>query len=259
MRFGLTLEVNKSAFGNFLPLNYQYEQSALIYRILSNADIAYSSWLHDNGFRLVNGKTFKFFTYSRFMVEKYRIHPKIERLEILSDAVNWEIGFLPEKSTRNFISGIFRNQVFEIGDSFSSVQFIVSSVETFPEPEYSEEMTFVTLSPICLKIMHQNRKTDYISPDDVRAPRILFGGLFDKYKLFYGKNCPYSFEDCSLMVLNKPKSVLTRLKTDTPAETRVRGYMCMLRVSAPKPLMYLMYEGGAGSQNSQGFGCLRII
>jgi CRISPR-associated endoribonuclease Cas6 len=34
MRFKLTLTVRKQTFGNVLPINYQYEQSAVIYRIL---------------------------------------------------------------------------------------------------------------------------------------------------------------------------------------------------------------------------------
>ena len=50
MRFRLLLEVNKRAFGNQLPINCQYEQSAAVYKILSNADKAYAAWLHDNGF-----------------------------------------------------------------------------------------------------------------------------------------------------------------------------------------------------------------
>ena len=34
--------------------------------------------------------------------------------------------------------------------------------------------------------------------------------------------------------------------------------MCKLEMEAPVELMRLMYEGGAGSLNSQGFGCLRV-
>ncbi len=34
MRFRLKLEVNKNAFGNILPIDYQYAQSAVIYKIL---------------------------------------------------------------------------------------------------------------------------------------------------------------------------------------------------------------------------------
>ena len=51
MRFRLVLEVDR-AQGDLLPLNYQYEQSAVIYKILSRSDRDYSSWLHDNGFKL---------------------------------------------------------------------------------------------------------------------------------------------------------------------------------------------------------------
>ena len=65
MRFKLILEVNRKAFGNILPINYQYEQSAAIYKILSRADKDYSTWLHNNGYRMRNGKAFKFFSYSR--------------------------------------------------------------------------------------------------------------------------------------------------------------------------------------------------
>ena len=71
MRFRLVLDVNRHAFGSRLPINYQYEQSAAIYRILSSADESYAEWLHDNGFRLESGKTFKLFTYSRFKIDEY--------------------------------------------------------------------------------------------------------------------------------------------------------------------------------------------
>lgn len=57
MRFKLTLEVNKYAFGNILPINYQYEASAAVYRILSRASEDYAAWLHDNGFTLENRET----------------------------------------------------------------------------------------------------------------------------------------------------------------------------------------------------------
>ena len=131
MRFKLILEVNKRAFGGMLPINYQYEQSAAIYKILSGADEAYASWLHDNGFRLESGKTFKLFVYSRFKIENFRILRDTERLQIFSDTVEWQVGFLPEKSTEKFIQGVFQDQVFEIGDTKSVVQFIVRSVEEY--------------------------------------------------------------------------------------------------------------------------------
>ena len=41
MRFKMTFRIDRSQ-GDCLPINYQYEQSAVIYKILSNADKAYS-------------------------------------------------------------------------------------------------------------------------------------------------------------------------------------------------------------------------
>lgn len=259
MRFRLVLDVNRCAFGDRLPINYQYEQSAAIYRILSSADEFYAEWLHDNGFRLESGKTFKLFTYSRFKIDEYRVLRSKERLQTLSDTVEWQISFLPEKSTENFIQGLFQDKVFEIGDAKSVVQFIVRSVEVMPEPDYSGKMVFATMSPICLKFHRSDGRTDYLSPLDVRAPFLLFNGLFDKYKLFYGKDCPYAMPECRLKVLDEPKSVLVKIKAGMPEETRIRGFMCKLEMEAPIELMRLMYEGGVGVLNSQGFGCLRIV
>lgn len=37
MKFKITLNINRE-HGNLLPFNYQYEQSAVIYRILAQAD-----------------------------------------------------------------------------------------------------------------------------------------------------------------------------------------------------------------------------
>lgn len=259
MRFKLILEVNKRAFGNLLPINYQYEQSGAIYKILSEADEAYAAWLHDNGFQLENGKTFKLFTFSRFKIEKRRIWPEEERLQILSNTVEWQIGFLPEKSTESFIQGVFQNQIFEIGDKKSVVQFIVRSVEAMPEPDYSERMNFATMSPLCLKFRHSDGKTDYLPPTDERASFLLFNGLVDRYRTYYGKDCPHAASECKLHVIGEPKSAIVRLKTDKPEETRVRGFMAKMEVEAPTDLMRLMYESGAGALNAQGFGCLRVM
>lgn len=259
MRFKLILQVNKRAFGNLLPLNYQYEQSAAVYRILASADEEYASWLHDNGFRLDNGKTFKLFTYSRFEIGKYKILHKEERLQILSDTIEWQIGFLPEKSTEKFIQGVFKDQIFEIGDTKSVVQFIVNSVEVMPDPDYSGKMIFNTISPICLKYHRLDNNVVYLSPSDSHAPFLLFNSLFDKHRLFYEKDCPYAFSECRMNVLDTPKSVLIKIKSGLPEETRVRGFMCKLEITAPIELMRLMYEGGAGSLNSQGFGCLSVV
>jgi len=51
MRFNVTLSINKSNLnGRKLPLNYQYELSAVIYHILASANEEFAEWLHENGY-----------------------------------------------------------------------------------------------------------------------------------------------------------------------------------------------------------------
>lgn len=259
MRFRLQLEVNKKAFGNILPINYQYEQSAAIYKILSRADAEYAAWLHENGFMLENGKRFKLFTFSRFKIEHRRLIKGTDRLQINSDMIEWQISFLPEKSTQNFIQSVFMNQIFEIGDRKSVVRFTVRNIEVMPNPDYKDEMTFRTMSPICLKSVDQNKKVKYLSLADENAKFILLNGLKDRYLSYFGKPISFIEEDCVLKVLDLPVSELITIKAHTKEETKIRGFSCTFRLQAPKELLELMYESGAGSLCAQGFGCLRVV
>lgn len=259
MRFKLTLEVNKKAFGDLLPLNYQYEQSAAIYKILHSADKEFAHWLHDNGYRLSEvGKNFKLFTFSRFKIARWNLLEEEKRMKILSDTVEWQISFLPEISTQRFIEGLFKHQTFEIGDKKSVVQFFVRSVEVLPSPDFTEEAVFSTLSPLCIKFRNDRNGVDYLSPVDVRAKFLLISGLLDRYKIVFREKLNCSIEDCKLDILKDPKPVLISVKVGTPQQTRVKGYMTRFRLKAPIPLLQLMYESGAGSLCAQGFGCLRV-
>ncbi|MEG1498998.1 MAG: CRISPR-associated endoribonuclease Cas6 [Bacteroidales bacterium] len=254
MRFKLTLEVNKTAFGNILPINYQYEQSALIYRILGQANLEYSTWLHDNGFELESGKRFKLFTFSRFKIEKRRILPE-ERLQVLCNTVEWQISFLPEKSTEKFIQGLFVNQVFEIGDKKSRVQFHVQNIEILPNPIYKEKMCFNTMSPMCISVRDGSRTKDYLSLADPKAKGAILNGLMHRYQAVYGKSYVGNL-NFDIILLNEPKPVLIKIKADTKEQTKVKGYMCKFEVQAPVELMKIGYESGWGEEGSVGFGCL---
>ena len=256
MRFKLTLNVNKNAFGNRLPINYQYEQSAVIYRILASGNEQFAMWLHENGYQLESGKRFKLFTYSPFKVEKRRIVN--DRLILLSDTIEWQISFLPEKTTEQSVLGLFASQTFEVGDKKNVVQFHVQRVELLPSPVFSEEMVFSAMSPLCIRNKNGDGSMTYLSPCDQRAKGIILEGLLSRYEAFYSK--PYSgVLDFDLKVLNEPKRKLILIKSGTPEQTQVAGYLCQFRMKAPLDLMRIAYESGVGSGNSQGFGCVKEI
>ncbi|KAA6313957.1 hypothetical protein EZS27_035357 [termite gut metagenome] len=258
MRFKLILRIEKEYFGNAIPLNYQYEQSAVIYRILSKSSEQYAAWLHDNGFQL-GYKRFKLFTFSRLIVPQYRIDKERERLIIQSDTVEWYISFLPERSTERFIQGIFMSQSFEIGDSRSCVRFSVQNVEVMPALAYRKEMTFETMSPICLSTKDDNRQIKYFSPSDLKAEGNIKLGLMHKYEAFYEKQYAGSLNFAFQVLVNDPKPVLIRIKAGTAEETRIKGYMCRFRIGLPEVLMKLMYESGIGEKGSLGFGMVKLV
>lgn len=260
MRFKITLKVNENAYGRKLPLNYQYELSAAVYRIFASSDKEFATWLHENGFHAENGYIFKLFTFSRLFPQKLRLLGQSNQMELLSDQVEWQIGFLPEKSTQQFIEGLFQNRIIEVGNRQSTVQFEVGNIELLPALEYYESMTFHALSPISVSQKDALGRDCY--PKDGEefetAPWIrerLLQNLINKYEAFYG--CTYEGERrLDFEALTDPKSVLVTIKADTPQETKVRGFMCKITLRCPEELMRIAYECGLGEANGQGFGCL---
>jgi len=254
MRFKITLIPDKRAFGDRIPLNYQYECSAVIYKILSQSDEAYARWLHDNGFR-TDGKQFKLFTFSRLDMAKWKRQG--DSLQLLSDTVEWEISFLPERSTQEFIQGLFKEQTFELGNRDAKVRFRVQNIELMPSPDFGETMQFECSSPMCLTFKRDDGGYDYISPTHPMAAEIIKQNLLNKYKAFTAHDFYPSDFDFRLKVLNTPKSALIIIKANTPQESKMRGFICNFELTAPAGLMKIMYECGIGGKNSLGFGMVR--
>lgn len=251
MRFKLTLKADKQAHGTLLPLNYQYELASYIYKTISRSDSNYAQWLHENGY-VTDEKHFRLFGFSGFKIDAYKI--QTDRINILSDTVTWQICFLPEKSTEEFIKGVFAEQVFCIGDIQSKVQFRVANIELLPDPDFSASNLFTTLSPVCITrhIAEQNRVA-YESPDSTYAHIALLHNLKNKYKAFYGCELDYDgpFE---FSLQSQPKSKLIAIKVNTPAESRVKGYTFRFTLKAHPELMRIMYHCGLGEKNAMGFG-----
>ena len=254
MRFKITLQVNAQRFGREIPINYQYELSAAIYRIMSQSSMEYSTWLHENGY-LADQKRFKLFTFSHLIVPKYGINKKRQRLSIQSNTVEWYITFLPEKSTRTFIEGVFKQQTFQVGDKESVVEFVVSNIQAMPPLEYQEEMSFRTISPVCISYRQPDEKTQYLSPTDPLYIKGIQTGLLSRYKAYYNKEYDGPLF-CDLQLSEEPKSNLVCIKSGTEKQTFIRGYQFSFRLKLPEELMRIAYEGGLGEKTSLGFGMI---
>lgn len=258
MKFKITLRRNIE-HGALLPFNYQYEQSAVIYRILAQANTQYSSWLHENGYVLHDSKRFKLFCYSPFIFEKIRPLKDKGCLNIIGEKAIWYISFIPEQSTAEFIQGIFAHQNFMIGNKEYKVAFDVVGVEAIHNQNLSEEMEFQALSPICIK-RHDNGKTHYLSPESPLFAKGILKGLKERYESIHGQAFEMSNNDFSFKLTdNEVRSKLITIKANSLEETKVRGFICSFRIKAPLELMKIAYEGGIGEQCSQGFGFIKQI
>lgn len=257
MRFRLTLHIDRN-HGDKLPFNYQHWQSAVIYNILSQADEQYATWLHDNGYQTDTGKRFKLFAYSRFSFGGYAIDKVSKCLVILSDWASWSISFLPEKSTRKFIQGLFANQHFIIGDKYHKVPFDVVDVESLPAIEFAPEMSFRATSPVCVK-EHVDNKIRYMSPEDANYGDAILKGLLSRYQTLTGK--PFAGDISNFRFTlsgDKIKSALVTFKAGTPQQTSVKGYLYSFKMAGPEEILRLAAEGGIGEECSQGFGYVEL-
>ena len=255
MRFKLILSTVNNK--NVLPLNYQYEISSCIYKIISNANNEFASWLHDSGY-VDDSKKFKLFTFSNLKVPDYKITG--DRMLILSHEIEMQISFLPTESIEYFVTGLFKNQHLVIADQKSKVDFIVNRIETMKEPAFSNEMIFKSLSPIC--ISHKNEKSkypEYIHPKEEIYKKLFLKNLFEKYNVFYKKQLVFDDNNFNLEILSNPKSRLITIKANTKEESKIRGYSYKFKIKAPKELLRLGYYAGFGEKNSMGFGCCEVV
>lgn len=104
MRFRLRL--NRVGGERHLPLNYQYELSAAIYKIIDRADSSFSEFLHSKGYTAF-GKQFRLFTFSRLGFEGYKIIHEAARIEHYGREAWFEISFLVDRAAEEFIRGLF--------------------------------------------------------------------------------------------------------------------------------------------------------
>lgn len=272
MRFKLTIENTPGNNNNVLPLNYQYELSAWIYKILNYGNEEFAQWLHKEGYTN-DYKNFKLFTFSNLIIPKYKING--DRMQINSRINELVVSFYPIESLEYFISGLFKNQQFTIGDKKSKAAFTVNNVEKLPEQEFNNTMEFKALSPVLIsyKNTESQKYAEYKHPEDENYGNLLIKNLVAKYNAFYATetnpaspaadrtdrieiepdNLEYEFTP-----LTKPKSRLITIKSGTKQESKLRGYLYKFRLKAPAELIRLGYYAGFGEKNSLGFGCVEV-
>lgn len=242
-----------------LPINYQYELSAWIYKVIQNADAAFASMLHEKGHQTLGRKSFKLFCFSQLDIPKRRAEG--DRLHIESREISLLIGFYIDRTAEEFVRGLFQAQQFSIGDRVSRAKFVVQSVEMQPIqlPKGPGPVRIRALSPVVIARKRPDGNPDeYLAPGDLDFGRLLFSNLLEKYRAATATEPP-SWWDTERFgfrpVGGPPRSKLVAIKAGTAAQTKVRGYLFDFEVDAPVELVELGLLAGFGRENALGFGC----
>lgn len=259
----IQLSISPARQHRILPINYQYEFSAWIYKMIHYGDKKFAAWLHKQGYTSGN-KSFKLFTFSNLNMERFKVFK--DRFKIVSDEAKLILTFHIDETAQHFVTGLFQNSTFTISDRKSQVDFEVKSVEVLQLPDFpeeNEEIRFNALSPICVTKpveMNGSLSAEYLSPEHSEYERRFFENLVTRYKTVHPEvNGEFdTIGDFHFKAVSKPKSRLIKIKADTPQETQVRGFLYDFVCTAPAELLRFGYEAGFAEKNALGFGCVDI-
>lgn len=264
MQFKITLHCLDHA--PVIPVNYQYELSAWIYKVIENADAAFSAFLHRQGHQAPSRKSFKLFCFSQLEVP--RRHIEGDRLCIECREISLMVGFYMDRTAEEFVRGLFQEQRFTLGDRISRGAFSVKTVEmrALLLPNDARPVPIRTRSPLVISRKRtaaelaanpREKQDKYVSPEEPEFKSLFFLNLLEKYRAATCEEPP-SWWDAERfgvrLVGPPPKSQLITIKSGKEAETKVRGFRFDFELDAPRELVELGLLAGFGRMNGEGFG-----
>lgn len=256
MRFKIVLDVNHGVSGSTLPISYQLELSAAVNRLLTSDYLEYNNWLKLNNIDAELPLKMKVYSLSNLYIPNIVVTGN--RLTIRAKKVQFWISFLPEVGTEEYLRNSLMSQIFSIGDKISRVQFIVSDIQPVsPVTEFSEQMDYISMSPVTVMAYDQDNRIEYLSPDDEDFLPFLVDGALERYELYYGKSWDGEINP-SIEFLDMPRRKMISINSMTPKQYRVVCYMLRFRLKLPVELQRFVYTAGIGDKINYGFGYLEL-
>ncbi len=253
MRIKISLLSQRAPFE--LPANYNYQLTSLIYELLASSSQDFSTFLHDDGFKIAH-KRFKLFTFSRLLIPKRRIEGA--RLIALSEHLELLISSPISEFIEHLAQGLLSRGRIKIVDHELSIE----QVEVLAKPAFREEMRFTCLSPLVVSTgAKRNEKlfAKYLRHDDPQFSEAIQKNLWQKYQLVHGRE-PRS-ADLTLQfdpeyIARKKESVYRLMDYKG---TKIKGIMAPFVVRGSPELIEMGYEAGLGEKNSMGFGMVEVV
>jgi CRISPR-associated endoribonuclease Cas6 len=256
MRYKFTLRL-VDPLRNILPVNYQFELGAWFYRMLNNADTTLFACLKSKGY-VPNNEPFRNFVFSHLMVPDRKI--EADRLIIQCERIGLIFSTIPDESLTPLVHELFHDSRFLLGDRISQVSFQLEKVEQLPEPEFTDKMTFRTLSPLHLTQKIQGRKNElFLSPETPEYSGLFYENLRNKFKICYGQEHPYDPHAGKFKLRSPVTQKGINIQSGTPGQSKLVGYQLRFRLHADVELLKSGYYLGFGEKNHMGFGCCEIL
>jgi CRISPR-associated endoribonuclease Cas6 len=166
---------------------------------------------------------------------------------------------LSDKAIESFVIGMFEKKKLKIFNNVTESEFDINMVERLPDPEFSNRMSFRTMSPLVISknvIYKDKPSAKYLSPEDEDYEHYFRKNLMEKYSI-YSVNSSRTIPELESFDYNGDvKSRLITIREGTKEETRVKGYIFSFTLKGSPELMRLGYEAGFGNSCSLGFGCV---
>lgn len=241
-----------------IAIDYRYQLSSWIYKMINAGDSVFGTWLHDQGYRL-NGKKYKLFCYSDLSPQSYDRHDRVLRL--LPGPMSCTISFLLPDGVKNLVKGVFQNQSLDLRTSRSDARFRIEHVALATEPIFAPIMRYRAVSPI---LISKNRDADQ---GQVRGNKQFLEVTDPDYNQFFAQNLvnkanaylsaeKYSYDQVGLAVLSDS----VKGKMHSIKGIAMKGKLFDFELSAPTELMKIGYYAGFGGANSSlGFGMCSIL
>lgn len=252
MRYKLTLKL-ADPNRNILPVNYQFELGAWLYRLLNRPQTDLRGYLTANGYQR-EGEPFRHFVFSHLAVPNRKIEG--DRLQIGSENISFIFSTIPDEQISPLVQSIFFNTKFLLGDRISQVAFQVVRVDPLSEPPFNDKMTFRTLSPLLLTQKVEGRKNEqFLSPETPGYALLFFDNLREKYRFLSGHEHPQDSSAGKFKLRSPVTQKGITIQSGNPGQSKLIGFQLRFRLHADPALIRAGYYLGFGDKNHLGFGC----
>lgn len=229
-----------------LPIHYNYLVQAALY---NSIDQELAAFLHEKGYSDGN-RAFKLFCFS--LIQGVYQMDRVNKRIAFEGELKLTVSSPLQDFCQSLVNVLLTKGVMRLGAQELEIDRISAGQYKVRE----NKVMVRTLSPVVLYstlLRPDGRKyTVYFQPGETDYSRLFNENLRKKYRALYGAEGPEGEVEI------RPLGI-QRMRIVNYKNTVIKGYAGKLFLSGPKELLQLAVDGGIGSKNSQGFGCVEII